>query len=119
MFPENFPKSWGSAMAPDCVAGPGTGQLPNLRQLTGISSASPLTGHASELKGEESSMGSVVTTRLQVLPGRSLGARYESLIRLAESIRAQPEPAALFRVLVNELSEVIPFDAIAQYDESS
>jgi formate hydrogenlyase transcriptional activator len=45
--------------------------------------------------------------------------RYESLIRLADSIRAQPETKALFRVLVNELKPVIPFDAIAQYDESS
>ena len=50
---------------------------------------------------------------------QSVGARYESLIRLADSIRAHHEPKALFLVLVNELSQVIPFDGIAQYDESS
>ena len=64
-------------------------------------------------------MGSVVSIRLEVPPAQSVGARYESLIRLADSIRGQHEPKALFRVLVNELSPVIPFDAIAQFDESS
>ena len=64
-------------------------------------------------------MGSVVSLRLEAPPGQSVGARYESLIRLAESIRSQHEPNGLFRVLVNELSPVIRFDAIAQYDESS
>jgi formate hydrogenlyase transcriptional activator len=64
-------------------------------------------------------MGSVVSIRLEVPPAQSVGARYESLIRLADSIRGQPESKALFRVLVNELSPVIPFDAIAQFDESS
>jgi formate hydrogenlyase transcriptional activator len=64
-------------------------------------------------------MGSVVSARLEVPSDQSVGARYESLIRLAASIRAQHETKALFRVLVNELSPVVPFDAIAQYDESS
>src|ERR1700687_4129931 len=50
---------------------------------------------------------------------QSVGARDKSLIRLADSIRAHHEPKALFLVLVNELSQVIPFDGIAQYDESS
>jgi formate hydrogenlyase transcriptional activator len=50
---------------------------------------------------------------------KSVEARYESLIRLADSIRAQHETKALFRALVNELRPVVPFDAIAQYDESS
>src|SRR5712671_223128 len=63
-------------------------------------------------------MGSIVGTKL-VPSDQSLGARYESLIRLGDSIRAQHEPEALFRILVNELSSVIPFDAIAQCDESS
>ncbi len=63
-------------------------------------------------------MGSMVGTKL-VPSDQSLGARYESLIRLGDSIRAQHEPEALFRILVNELSSVIPFDAIAQCDESS
>jgi formate hydrogenlyase transcriptional activator len=68
---------------------------------------------------EESKMGSMVSTRLEVPPEQSVEARYESLIRLADSIRAQHETKALFHVLVDELRPVIPFDAIAQFDESS
>jgi formate hydrogenlyase transcriptional activator len=56
---------------------------------------------------------------LEMRSEQSVGARYESLIRLADSIRAQHETEALFRVLVDELSAVIPFDAIAQFDEAS
>ncbi len=64
-------------------------------------------------------MGSTVSARLEVPSNQSVGARYESLIRLADSIRAQHETEALFRVLVDELKPVIPFDAIAQFDERS
>jgi len=64
-------------------------------------------------------MGSMVSTRLEVPSDQSIEARYESLIRLADSIRAHHETKALFRVLVEELRPVIPFDAIAQFDESS
>ena len=64
-------------------------------------------------------MGTMVSATLEVSSDQSVGARYESLIRLADSIRAQHETKALFRVLANELSPVIPFDAIAQFDESS
>jgi formate hydrogenlyase transcriptional activator len=46
-------------------------------------------------------------------------ARYESLIRIAESIRAQTEPQDLFRSLAAELSRFIRFDAIAQYDDGA
>jgi formate hydrogenlyase transcriptional activator len=45
-------------------------------------------------------------------------ARYESLIRLAEAIRTHQQPQDLFQVLVRELGGVVPFDAIAQYDEA-
>lgn len=48
-----------------------------------------------------------------------VGVRYESLIRLADSIRAQHDPSGLFCILVHELSEVVPFDAIAQFDETA
>jgi formate hydrogenlyase transcriptional activator len=51
--------------------------------------------------------------------GRSTAERYESLIRIANSIRAQQDPQELFGVLVDELSQVIQFDGIAQFDESS
>jgi formate hydrogenlyase transcriptional activator len=59
------------------------------------------------------------STTSEVPLDQSVGARYESLIRLADSIRAQHETAELFRVLVDELSPVTPFDGIAQFDESS
>jgi formate hydrogenlyase transcriptional activator len=50
---------------------------------------------------------------------QSTAARYESLIRLAASVRAQREPQELFGILVHELGQVIQFDGIAQYDERS
>ena len=50
---------------------------------------------------------------------RSTAQRYEALIRIANSIRAQKDPGELFRTLAYELGKVIQFDAIAQYDESS
>src|SRR5262249_35453839 len=46
-------------------------------------------------------------------------ARYESLIRIAAWVRARKEPQDLFRFLVDELNQVIPFDAIAQFDDRS
>src|SRR5580704_8682498 len=52
-------------------------------------------------------------------PGQdeSVNARYQSLIRLAESIRARRDPRELFDLLASELCRVVQFDAIAQYDE--
>ena len=52
-------------------------------------------------------------------PERSTAQRYESLIRIANSIRAQQDPQELFSILVRELSQVIQVDGIAQFDESS
>ena len=54
-------------------------------------------------------------------PGQneSINARYQSLIRLAESIRARRDPRELFDVLACELLRVVQFDAIAQYDEAA
>ena len=49
----------------------------------------------------------------------STAARYEALIRISNSIRARKEPQELFEILVHELGKVIPFDGIAQFDESS
>jgi len=51
--------------------------------------------------------------------GQSTAERYEALIRISNSIRARKEPRDLFEVLVLELAKVIPFDAIAQFDESA
>jgi len=46
-------------------------------------------------------------------------ARYEALIRISNSIRAQKEPQDLFQVLVDELGKAMRFEAIAQFDESA
>jgi formate hydrogenlyase transcriptional activator len=56
---------------------------------------------------------------LEVESHQSTAVRYESLIRIAASIRSQKEPRGLFELLVHELGQVIQFDAIAQYDETS
>lgn len=44
--------------------------------------------------------------------------RYEALIRLGEAIRTHPRADDLFQVLVSELSNVVHFDAVAQFDET-
>jgi formate hydrogenlyase transcriptional activator len=49
----------------------------------------------------------------------SIAERYESLIRIATSIRARIEPRELFGILVHELGQVVHFDAIVQFDEAS
>src|SRR5271163_22080 len=49
----------------------------------------------------------------------STAERFESLIRIAASIRAQTGPHELFGILVHELGQVVHFDAIAQFDEAS
>lgn len=56
---------------------------------------------------------------LAIRGDESVAARYESLIRLADSIRAQRAPGELFAVLVEELRQIVPFDGIAQFDESA
>ena len=56
---------------------------------------------------------------LEMESHQSTAARYESLIRIAASVRAQKEPQDLFRLLIEELGQVVQFDAIAQFDESS
>jgi formate hydrogenlyase transcriptional activator len=55
----------------------------------------------------------------EIRSNQSLAARYESLIRLAEAIRSDRDHEDLFGLLVNELRTVVPFDAIAQFDEAS
>src|SRR5262245_61816376 len=52
-------------------------------------------------------------------PDQSTAERYEALIRIANSIRAQKDPRELFGTLVHELGRVIQLDAIAQFDEAS
>jgi formate hydrogenlyase transcriptional activator len=59
------------------------------------------------------------TAILEMKSSSSTAARYESLIRIAASVRSQKDPQGLFELLVHELGQVIQFDAIAQYDETS
>src|SRR5690242_11295798 len=55
----------------------------------------------------------------RVESGQSTAERYEALIRIANSIRSRKEPDELFAILTQELSRVIQFDGIAQFDEES
>ena len=59
------------------------------------------------------------TSAILEMESQSTATRYESLIRIAASVRSQKEPRGLFQLLVHELGQVIQFDAIAQYDEGS
>jgi formate hydrogenlyase transcriptional activator len=45
-----------------------------------------------------------------------LAPRFKALIRLAQGIRSHPDEEDLFRTLVNELHEVVEFDALCQFD---
>jgi formate hydrogenlyase transcriptional activator len=47
-----------------------------------------------------------------------LHARYCALIRITEGVRGNRDPRELFQLLLSELRAVVPFDVIAQYDES-
>jgi len=49
---------------------------------------------------------------------QALAPRYESLIRLAEAIRSHRDQKGLFQLLADELREVVPFDAMAQFDHA-
>ena len=55
---------------------------------------------------------------LRVVTDASLAARYESLIRMAEAVRSHRDQRELFDLLARELRRVVPFDAIAQYDDA-
>ena len=46
-------------------------------------------------------------------------ARYEALSRISNSIRALKNPHHLFEILVRELANVVPFDAMAEFDQSA
>jgi formate hydrogenlyase transcriptional activator len=49
---------------------------------------------------------------------QSLAPRYESLIRLAEAIRSHRDQKDLFQLLADELRQVVPFDAMCQFDHT-
>jgi formate hydrogenlyase transcriptional activator len=50
---------------------------------------------------------------------QSTPARYEALMRISNSIRARKQSEDLFEILVRELGNVIPFDAMAQFESAS
>jgi formate hydrogenlyase transcriptional activator len=50
---------------------------------------------------------------------RFTAGRYEALIRIAASIRAQKDTRELFDMLAHELGQVLQFDGMAQFDEAS
>jgi formate hydrogenlyase transcriptional activator len=52
-------------------------------------------------------------------PEPVVSARYQSLIRLAEFIRARRTPQEFFDLLACELCRVVRFDAIAQFDDAA
>jgi len=49
----------------------------------------------------------------------SIAARYEALIRISNSIRALKGTEDLFHALAEELRQVVPFDAVVQYDHAA
>jgi formate hydrogenlyase transcriptional activator len=49
----------------------------------------------------------------------SIRARYRALISIAQAIRGHRDPKELFQLLSRELRQVLPFDAIVQFDESA
>jgi formate hydrogenlyase transcriptional activator len=54
----------------------------------------------------------------EVRSTQSLAPRYESLIRVAQAIRSHRDHKDLFQFLADELRQVVPFDAIAQFDHA-
>jgi formate hydrogenlyase transcriptional activator len=66
---------------------------------------------------KRTSMGSVADA-LDVV-STSISARYRALIRIAQAIRGHRNPRELFDLLTRELREVLPFDAIVQFDEAA
>src|SRR5579862_9204759 len=61
----------------------------------------------------------LISQASEIESDQSTAARYESLIRIAASVRSQKDPQELFGLLVEELSQVVQFDGIAQYDDAS
>jgi formate hydrogenlyase transcriptional activator len=78
--------------------------------------------HSPHLKNLDTARGDLeMETAAMALaePEQTTAQRYEALIRIANSIRSRSEPHELFEILTHELSRVIQFDGIAQFDEES
>ena len=52
-------------------------------------------------------------------PASGTNLRYKALVRLAETIRSQPDPADLFETLARQLHEFVPFDVMARFDRAA
>jgi formate hydrogenlyase transcriptional activator len=68
---------------------------------------------------EQEFQGRVASAIARTEPDQSTAERYESLSRIASSIRSQADPRELFGILVHELGQVLQFDAIVRFDEAS
>jgi formate hydrogenlyase transcriptional activator len=55
----------------------------------------------------------------ELVVSASISTRYRALIRIAQGIRGHRNPKELFQLLARELREVLPFDAIVQFDEAA
>jgi formate hydrogenlyase transcriptional activator len=55
----------------------------------------------------------------ELVVSTSISTRYRALIRIAQGIRGHRNPKELFQLLARELREVLPFDAIVQFDEAA
>ena len=62
---------------------------------------------------------SSVTGRETALSRNYFASRYEALARIAELIRSHPEEKDLFQTLASELHQLVPFDAINQFDSAA
>jgi formate hydrogenlyase transcriptional activator len=62
----------------------------------------------------------VVTEGLAAYTEKTLGSRYEALIRVSQAISVHRDPEKLFPALADELRKIIHFDSIGivQYDEA-
>jgi formate hydrogenlyase transcriptional activator len=59
-----------------------------------------------------------IARKREARSAQPFASQYESLIRLAEAIRSHTDQNDLFRLLADELREVVPFDAICQVDHA-
>lgn len=53
-----------------------------------------------------------------VTHGEGHASRYEALVRIAELIRSHPEEEHLFQTVAGKLHQLVPFDAITQFDSA-
>jgi PAS domain S-box-containing protein len=65
--------------------------------------------------GMKSPSGENLTEELQLEPEQSLLVQHEALFRVSQAINVYRDPKELFRVLANELRQVVDFDFVALF----